>query len=300
MFSWRKLGRVFDPRDVEIDWMKDFAQAPSTLVLDDRVRVYFACRPGADSNGQFVSYVAYVDFKRDNLLERVNRFAEEQLGHRFERTGPESSEFVEVVRRNTQVLVETTDKLVQRQAHLWGQSMEEARTRWHDTGRQQHVAGQVVLIRDLEGKDQAGRRGFEDGGHACRGAGHQQHLGVAAGEVATEPTLHRRSDGRPEVDRGALVAHGPAQPQGGDAGQDPTGFGGQSLDLLVAGDVPPNPGELIESAAMEALLERAKSTYDLVVIDTTPLTVVSDAYPLLRKVDGVSSGPPATEMPRSV
>ena len=52
--------------------MKDFAQAPSALVLDDRVRVYFACRPTADSNGQFVSYVAYVDFKRDNLLERIN------------------------------------------------------------------------------------------------------------------------------------------------------------------------------------------------------------------------------------
>ena len=72
MFSWRKLGRVFDPRDVDIEWMRDFAQAPSALVLDDRVRVYFACRPPADSNGQFVSYVAYADFKRDNLLERID------------------------------------------------------------------------------------------------------------------------------------------------------------------------------------------------------------------------------------
>ena len=38
---------------------------------------------------------------------------------------------------------------------------------------------------------------------------------------------------------------------------------------------------------MEALLEQAKSTYDLVVIDTPPLAAVSDAFPLLRKVDGV-------------
>jgi Mrp family chromosome partitioning ATPase len=37
---------------------------------------------------------------------------------------------------------------------------------------------------------------------------------------------------------------------------------------------------------MEAVLEQAKSAYDLVVIDT-PLTAVSDAFPLLRKVDGV-------------
>ena len=72
-FEWRKLGRVFDPQEVDdIDWMKDFAQAPSALVLGACVRVYFACRPAADSNGQFVSYLAYVDFKRDNLLERVN------------------------------------------------------------------------------------------------------------------------------------------------------------------------------------------------------------------------------------
>jgi succinoglycan biosynthesis transport protein ExoP len=60
------------------------------------------------------------------------------------------------------------------------------------------------------------------------------------------------------------------------------------LDVLVAGTaVPPNPGELIESDAMEALLEQVGSTYDLVVVDTPPLAVLSDAFPLLRKVDGV-------------
>ncbi len=63
---------------------------------------------------------------------------------------------------------------------------------------------------------------------------------------------------------------------------------GRTLDALVAGaDLPPNPGELIESHAMESLLEQVRSTYDLVVIDTPPLTAVSDAFPLLRKVDGV-------------
>jgi polysaccharide biosynthesis transport protein len=62
----------------------------------------------------------------------------------------------------------------------------------------------------------------------------------------------------------------------------------KALDVLVAGAaLPPNPGELIESNAMEAVLERAKLAYDLIVIDTPPLTAVSDAFPLLRKVDGV-------------
>jgi succinoglycan biosynthesis transport protein ExoP len=65
-------------------------------------------------------------------------------------------------------------------------------------------------------------------------------------------------------------------------------FGERAFDVLVAGaPLPPNPGELIESHAMEALLEQAKSTYDLIVIDTPPLAAVSDAFPLLRKVDGV-------------
>ena len=66
------------------------------------------------------------------------------------------------------------------------------------------------------------------------------------------------------------------------------GSRGRTLDVLVAGAaLPPNPGELIESHAMENLLEQAKGQYDLVVIDTPPLTAVSDAFPLLSKVDGV-------------
>jgi len=66
------------------------------------------------------------------------------------------------------------------------------------------------------------------------------------------------------------------------------GIAGRTLDVLTAGAVlPPNPGELLESRAMQTLLERAKSVYNLVVIDTPPLNAVSDAFPLLRKVDGV-------------
>jgi tyrosine-protein kinase len=61
----------------------------------------------------------------------------------------------------------------------------------------------------------------------------------------------------------------------------------RGFDVLLAGAAPPpNPAELIESQAMEGLLSLARSTYDLVVIDTPPLTAVSDAFPLLHKVDG--------------
>jgi capsular exopolysaccharide synthesis family protein len=60
-----------------------------------------------------------------------------------------------------------------------------------------------------------------------------------------------------------------------------------AVDVLTAGAPPPNPAELIESHAMEHLLEWAAANYDLVLLDTPPLSVVPDAIPLLRRSDGV-------------
>lgn len=60
-----------------------------------------------------------------------------------------------------------------------------------------------------------------------------------------------------------------------------------TLDVLAAGGAPANPGELLESHDMDVVLARAKAAYDFVVIDTPPLTTVSDAFPLLTKADGV-------------
>jgi len=72
-FKWKKLGKVFDPTKIEgLDWMKEFAQAPSVLIFDEFVRVYFSCRPAPDKNGQYVSYTGFVDLNRKNLLEVVN------------------------------------------------------------------------------------------------------------------------------------------------------------------------------------------------------------------------------------
>ena len=72
MFIWKKKGRVFIPQDfTDIDWLKNFAQAPSVLIFDDFIRVYFSCRPLPDENNQYVSYSAYVDLKRDNLFEII-------------------------------------------------------------------------------------------------------------------------------------------------------------------------------------------------------------------------------------
>jgi len=70
MFKWKKLGMVFTPQKVYgRSWLKEFAQAPDTLIFDNFVRVYFSCRPNADKNGQYVSYTAFADLDRDDLFK---------------------------------------------------------------------------------------------------------------------------------------------------------------------------------------------------------------------------------------
>jgi predicted GH43/DUF377 family glycosyl hydrolase len=48
--------------------MKEFAQAPATLVFDTFVRVYFSTRPARDAAGQYVSYTGFVDLDRSDLF----------------------------------------------------------------------------------------------------------------------------------------------------------------------------------------------------------------------------------------
>jgi capsular exopolysaccharide synthesis family protein len=61
----------------------------------------------------------------------------------------------------------------------------------------------------------------------------------------------------------------------------------EGIDLLLAGPLPPNPAELIESERMTALVRWGEEHYDRVIIDTPPAAVVSDAIPLVTSVSGV-------------
>jgi capsular exopolysaccharide synthesis family protein len=63
-------------------------------------------------------------------------------------------------------------------------------------------------------------------------------------------------------------------------------FGTSSLDLLPAGQVPPNPSELLGSAAMASLLERLSASYDMVLLDSPPLLPVTDAVVLSKMAGG--------------
>jgi predicted GH43/DUF377 family glycosyl hydrolase len=76
VFKWKKLGRIFNPTEIKDRFfLKEFAQAPATLIFDDFVRVYFSCRPHPDCKGQYVSYSAFVDLDRKDLF-RVIRVSE--------------------------------------------------------------------------------------------------------------------------------------------------------------------------------------------------------------------------------
>ena len=57
--------------------------------------------------------------------------------------------------------------------------------------------------------------------------------------------------------------------------------------VLIAGECPPNPLQLLQSRRMRELLEYARQHYDLVVVDSPAVTAVADALALVRDVDGV-------------
>ncbi|WP_165044253.1 exopolysaccharide transport family protein [Dysgonomonas sp. ZJ709] len=57
------------------------------------------------------------------------------------------------------------------------------------------------------------------------------------------------------------------------------------FDIIPAGTLPPNPSELIKTEKTKELIEYLKTKYDYVIIDCSPVGLVSDAYVLARMVD---------------
>lgn len=65
------------------------------------------------------------------------------------------------------------------------------------------------------------------------------------------------------------------------------GADSRQLTMVQAGPPPPNPTELLESTRMRAVLEVLESQFDLVILDTPALSMVSDALALVPSVSGV-------------
>jgi polysaccharide biosynthesis transport protein len=60
-----------------------------------------------------------------------------------------------------------------------------------------------------------------------------------------------------------------------------------NLDVIACGPIPPNPAELVASERMRQLLTLAAEGYEHVIIDSPPLTSVTDPVILSTMVDGV-------------
>lgn len=61
----------------------------------------------------------------------------------------------------------------------------------------------------------------------------------------------------------------------------------ETLDILTAGDVPPNPSELLGSERMDEIISHAKTYCDYIIVDLPPVTAVSDALALSKLLDGI-------------
>ena len=59
----------------------------------------------------------------------------------------------------------------------------------------------------------------------------------------------------------------------------------ENLSLISAGTIPPNPSEILGSNQMTDFLEKLKSEYDIVIIDSPPIIAVTDAEILARLAD---------------
>lgn len=53
-------------------------------------------------------------------------------------------------------------------------------------------------------------------------------------------------------------------------------YQGFSIDVILSGDIPPNPTELFMSERVEELLNQASKSYDYVIVDTAPVIPVTD------------------------
>ncbi|MBC7381849.1 MAG: polysaccharide biosynthesis tyrosine autokinase [Bacteroidia bacterium] len=58
-----------------------------------------------------------------------------------------------------------------------------------------------------------------------------------------------------------------------------------NLDVITAGPTPPNPSELIMSAAFKQLIEDYKKEYDYIILDTPPIGLVADGLDIMKFSD---------------
>ena len=61
----------------------------------------------------------------------------------------------------------------------------------------------------------------------------------------------------------------------------------KGVDFLAAGSIPPIPSELLGSRYMVDFIGQMSSQYDFIIIDTSPVNLVSDALVLSSQAAGI-------------
>lgn len=60
----------------------------------------------------------------------------------------------------------------------------------------------------------------------------------------------------------------------------------ENLDIISSGPIPPNPAELLGSNRMKQFVKEVRKLYDVILFDSPPVNVVTDAQILANIVDG--------------
>ena len=61
----------------------------------------------------------------------------------------------------------------------------------------------------------------------------------------------------------------------------------ENLSVVTAGDIPPNPSELLGSEKMQAVIELFRNHFDYIILDLPPVTAVADPLIVTKFIDGV-------------
>jgi hypothetical protein len=84
------------------------------------------------------------------ILEIVDRYVDDELAHRFQRTGAESAPFIHALEQNTRILLGATEQLVQKQADVWAGALARADQQWAQSAGRQQEAMTNALQQALE------------------------------------------------------------------------------------------------------------------------------------------------------
>lgn len=59
------------------------------------------------------------------------------------------------------------------------------------------------------------------------------------------------------------------------------------LSIITAGEIPPNPSEMLSSKRMEQVIEALKPSFEYIIIDLPPVNAVSDSLAVARLLSGM-------------